>query len=41
MKIVSNEDCINHADEVVALFAQTEKESDEFFELLNDLAQNS
>ncbi len=41
MKIVSKEDCLNHADEVVALFAQTEKESDEFFELLNDLAQNS
>jgi len=41
MKIIGQEDCMNHADEVVALFAQTEKESDELFELLNDLAQNS
>ncbi|PHR56355.1 MAG: chemotaxis protein [Arcobacter sp.] len=41
MNIVSSKDCLDNADEVVRLFAQTEKESDEFFELLNRLSQSS
>jgi len=41
MEIISSKDCLDNADEVVRLFAQTEKESDEFFELLNKLSQRS
>ncbi len=41
MKIVGNKDLLNHADEIVQLFTQTEQESDRFFALLNDLAKNS
>jgi len=38
LKLVGREDALNHADEIVKLFAQTEKESDQFFTLLNNLA---
>ncbi len=41
MEIVSSKDCLDNADEVIRLFAQTEKESDEFFALLNKLSQSS
>jgi len=41
MDIISSKDCLNNADEVVRLFAETEKESDEFFALLNKLSQSS
>ena len=38
LKLVGREDALDHADEIVKLFAQTEKESDQFFTLLNNLA---
>jgi len=41
MNIVGAEDSLSHADKIVELFIKTEKESDELFALLNDLAQNS
>lgn len=41
MKIVSSKDCLENADEIVRLFAQTEEESDQFFALLNKLSQSS
>jgi len=41
MEIVTSKECLDNADEVVELFAQTEKESDAFFELLNRLSQRS
>ena len=38
LKLISKEDALNHADEIVKLFALTEQESDLFFKLLNELA---
>jgi methyl-accepting chemotaxis protein len=38
LKIIGKEDALNHADEIVKLFALTEQESDLFFKLLNELA---
>jgi methyl-accepting chemotaxis protein len=38
LNLIGKEDALNHADEIVELFALTEKESDLFFALLNDLA---
>lgn len=41
MKLIGTEGCMDHADEIVELFAKAEKDSDRLFELLNSLAQGS
>ncbi len=41
MEIVTSKECLENADKVVELFIETEKESETFFNLLNNLSHNA